>query len=110
LLPEVHLQQAPFLQELRKLGYVGGQNILIDWRSYGGTDEQARDHAADLVQLQVDALVAFGNPASRTTKQATSTIHIVIIIGDALEQDLVPSLARPGGNITGVSAMPTELS
>src|SRR5215510_4514405 len=102
--------QVPFLQELRKLGYVVGQNILIDWRSYGGTDEQARDHAADLVRLQVDALVAFGGPASRAAKQATSTIPIVMVVGNALEQGLVPSLARPGGNITGISPMPTELS
>ena len=64
----VDLLQSLFLQELRKLGYVGGQNILIDWRSYGGTDERARDHAADLVQLQVDALGAFGGPASRAAK------------------------------------------
>jgi len=106
----VDLQQAPFLQELRKLGYVVGQNIPIDWRSYGGTDERARDHAADLVQLQVDALVAFGGPASRAAKQATSTIPIIMVVGDALEQGLVPSLARPGGNLTGISAMPTELS
>src|SRR5262252_9108590 len=107
----VDLQQhVPFLQELRKLGYVGGQNILIDWRSDGGTNERARNHAADLVQLQVDALVTFGGPASRAAKQATSTIPIVMVVGDALEQGLVPSLARPGGNITGISAMPTELS
>jgi putative tryptophan/tyrosine transport system substrate-binding protein len=99
-----------FRQGLRDLGYVEGQNILIDWRSDEGSDKRARDLAADLVRLKVDVLVAFGGPAARGAKKAASTIPIVMSVGDALEQGLVPSLARPGGNLTGISSMAVELS
>jgi ABC-type uncharacterized transport system substrate-binding protein len=103
-------QQSSFLQAVRTLGYVEGQNILIDWRSDEGSDERARDLAADLVRLKVEVLIAFGGPAARGAKKATSTIPIVMTVGDALEQGLVHSLARPGGNITGISFMAPELS
>jgi ABC-type uncharacterized transport system substrate-binding protein len=103
-------QQSPFLQRLRELGYVEGQNILVDWRSNQGSDERAYELAADLVRLKVDILVAFDGPAARGAKKVTSSIPIVMVVGDALEQGLVPSLARPGGNITGISYMTPELS
>ena len=103
-------QQSPFLQKLRELGYVEGQNILIDWRSNQGSDERAYELAADLVRLKVDILVAFDGPAARGAKRVTSSIPIVMVVGDALEQGLVPSLARPGGNLTGISYMTPELS
>jgi putative tryptophan/tyrosine transport system substrate-binding protein len=103
-------QQSPFLQGLRELGYVEGQNILIDWRSHESSDERAHDLAAELVRLKVDVIVALGGPAARGAKKATSTIPIAMSVGDALGQGLVASLARPGENTTGVTSIPAELS
>jgi len=82
----------------------------MEYRYAERGDEQAHDLAAELVQLKVDALVVFGGSPARGAKKATSTIPIVMVVGNALEQGLVPSLARPGGNITGISVMAPEVS
>jgi putative ABC transport system substrate-binding protein len=99
-----------FRQGLRDLGYVEGQNLITEHRYAERSDERARDLAAELVRLEVDVMVAFGGPASRGATKATSAIPIVMSVGDALEQGLVPGLARPGGNVTGISFMAPETS
>jgi putative ABC transport system substrate-binding protein len=99
-----------FLQALHDLGYSEGQNLIIERRYAERSDERAHELAAELVQLKVDVIVAPNEPEARGAKKATSTIPIVMVVGDALEQGLVPSLARPGGNITGISTMTPELS
>jgi putative ABC transport system substrate-binding protein len=95
-----------FRQALRDLGYVEGQNIVIEYRWAEGRAEGLRDLVAELVQLQVDVLVTPGAQASRAAQQATSLIPIVVAhVGDPVGIGLVASLARPGGNITGVSGL-----
>ena len=96
-----HLVQA-FLRGLRDLGWVEGQNIVIEWRFAEGKFERLPHLAAELVGLKVDVVVATAPPAIQAAKQVTSTIPIVVGVGGApVELGFVPSLARPGGNITG---------
>jgi putative tryptophan/tyrosine transport system substrate-binding protein len=100
-----------FLKGLRDLGYIDGQNILIEWRFANGKAERFVDFAAELVQLRVDVIVAPGVQAVRAAKQSTATIPIIFpTAGDAVASGLVASLARPGGNITGLTILSTELS
>ena len=96
---------------LRKLGYVDGQNIIIEARYSNGQIGRLSELAADLVRHPLDVLVAQSYPAAIAAKQATTTIPIVITgAGDPVATGLVASFARPGGNITGVSAFEEELS
>jgi len=100
-----HLVDA-FRQGLRELGYVEGRNIAFEVRYADGRHEVLPGLAAELVRLNVNALVVAAAPAIRAAKQATSTIPIVMAaVADPLEAEFVASLARPGGNITGVSAL-----
>jgi len=100
-----------FKRGLRELGYVEGQNILLDIRSGEGNPEQISIAAAELVNLKVDVIVSGGPTSTRAAKQATSTIPIVLTLeGDPVADGLVASLARPGGNITGLSTLAPELS
>src|SRR5262245_4585189 len=100
-----------FRQGLRDLGYIEGQNILIEWRFAKGKAEHMGDFAAELVRLKVDVIVAPGVQAVRAAKQSTTTIPIIFpIAGDAVASGLVHSLARPGGNITGLTILSPELS
>jgi putative ABC transport system substrate-binding protein len=94
-----------FLQGLRALGWLEGQNVIIDYRYAYGQDARLPDLAAELVRLHVDVIVARIAPAVRAAQQATSTIPIVMAHGghDPVEAGFVASLAHPGGNITGVS-------
>jgi putative ABC transport system substrate-binding protein len=93
-----------FAQGLRELGYVEGENIVLEWRCAGGTAERARELAVELVQLPVDVLVAGASAGPLAAKQATSTIPIVFVAaGDPVANGLVASLARPGGNVTGLA-------
>jgi putative tryptophan/tyrosine transport system substrate-binding protein len=94
-----------FVQDLRKFGYVEGQNLVIERRSAEGRFERLPDLAAELVRLKMDVIVASGGSAVRAVKQATTMIPIVMApAGDPLGDGLVTSLARPGGNITGLSS------
>jgi putative ABC transport system substrate-binding protein len=96
---------------LRELGYVEKQNILFEWRFGNGDLERLPTLAAEMVRLNVDIIVATGNPATRAARQETTTIPIVVVAGTNLvETGLVSSLARPGGNITGISNFTQELS
>ena len=95
--------------ELRKSGYVEGQNLLLEFRSAEEKLERLPNLAAELVTLKVDVIVAVYTPCALAAQKATSEIPIVIMSGDPLGTGLVPSLSRPGGNITGVPLMAAEL-
>ena len=100
-----------FRQGLRELGYVEGKNIVIEWRSAGGNPERMPTLAAELVQLKVDVIVTAGSSATRPAKAATVTIPVVMAQdGDPVVNGFVASLARPGGNITGLSTLTPEIN
>ena len=90
---------------LRELGYVEGQNIAFEFRSAEGKLDRLPELASELVRLKVDLIVALYVPCALAAKQATREIPIVIVAADPVETGIVASLARPGGNITGVSLM-----
>ena len=99
-----------FRQGLRELGYIEGQNITVEYRFASGQVERLPDLAAELVRLKPDVIVTPGTPASVAAKQATSTIPIVFAgVADAVGAGLVANLARPGGNITGLTSISAEL-
>jgi len=99
-----------FRQGLRELGYIEGQNIAIEWRSAESKLDKLPALAADLVQLKVDIIVAMGGPSVHAAKKATGTIPIVMTnAGDPVDQGFVASLARPGGNVTGLSSLTLDL-
>jgi putative ABC transport system substrate-binding protein len=100
-----------FRQGLRELGYVEEKNIVIEWRSAEGKLDRLPALAAELVRLKVDVIVTTGPSPTRAAKEATSTIPIVMTQdGDPVATGFVASLARPGGNITGLSTFAPELS
>ena len=100
-----------FRRALRERGYTEGQNIVFEYRYAEGRVEPLPDLATELVHLKVDVIVTQGTPAARAAKNATSTIPIVIAAAlDPVETGLVASLARPGGNITGLTIGGSELS
>ena len=104
-----HLRDA-FLQGLRDLGYVEGRNVVIEYRDAEGKLERFPALAAELVALKVDVIVAPTTPATVAAKQATKTIPIVFaVVSDPVTSGLVTSLARPGGNVTGLSVLEPEL-
>jgi putative tryptophan/tyrosine transport system substrate-binding protein len=108
--PEASRIWEGFFQRLRELGYVEGQNILIEGRFYGDRSERLPALAAELVRLKVDVIVAQGPPAPEAAQRATSTIPIVMTVHqDPVGSGLVASLARPGRNVTGLSLLSTEL-
>ena len=91
-----------FRQALRDLGYLEGENIAFEYRYADGLPDRLAEVTAELVRLPVDIIAVYGTPPTRAAKQATTTIPIVMIgIGDPVGAGIVPSLARPGGNITG---------
>ena len=94
---------------LRELGYEEGQNIAFEFRSAEGKLDRLPELAAELLRLKVDVIVALYVPSALAAKGATGEIPIVIVAADPVETGIVPSLARPGGNITGVSLMSAVL-
>jgi ABC-type uncharacterized transport system substrate-binding protein len=93
-----------FRQGLRDLGYVEGRDVVIEYRDARGKPERLAALAAELVALNVDVIVAPGTLAALAAKRATATTPIVVsTIGDPVADGLVESLARPGGNVTGLS-------
>ncbi len=100
-----------FRQGLRELGYVEGQNFVVEYRSADGRSERFPDLAAELVRLKVDVILTRGTPAVIAAKNATRTIPVVMAAsGDPVLSGVVASLARPGGNVTGLSAIVGEVS
>jgi putative ABC transport system substrate-binding protein len=103
-LPRVRPASTRFRQGLRELGWVEGQNTVIDYRYAEGRFDRLPGLAAELVRLKVDIIVAAPTPAAAAAKKATGTIPIVMIaVGDPVGLGLIASLARPGGNVTGLS-------
>jgi len=100
-----------FRQGLRELGYVEGKNILIEWRSAEGKADRLSALAAELVRLKVDIIISGGPTSNRAAKQETVTLPIVMAYdNDPVGNKFVASLARPGGNITGLSTLAPEIS
>jgi len=99
-----------FREGLRDLGWVEGKNITIEYRYANGSDSRLPDLVADLIRQKVDIIVTSVTTDTLAAKSATSTIPIVMAAGDPLVTSIVASLARPGGNITGLSQMAPELS
>jgi putative ABC transport system substrate-binding protein len=96
----------PFLEQLRRLGYIEGHNVILERRFAAGRDELIGDFVTDLVQRKVDIIVVTGNRESIAAKHATSTIPIVtIVLTDPIRTGLAATLARPGGNVTGLTTM-----
>jgi putative ABC transport system substrate-binding protein len=102
--------EAALRDGLRELDYMEGKNVAIEWRRFAGGDEELRSLAADLIRGKVDVVVAVNTPAARAALQATTNIPIVFLSGDPVASGLAVSLARPGGNGTGVSIVLTELT
>ena len=110
-LPLTRPASKAFRQGLRELGYVEGKNIVIEWRFAEGKRERLAELAAELVRLKVDIIVTGGPTATRPAKEATVTIPIVMAQDtDPVGNGFVASLARPGGNITGLSTLAPEIS
>ena len=108
---ESDLYYGPFRQGMRELGYVEGRNLMIEWRSAEGKAERLPELAAELTRLQVEVIATVGTPAAMAAQKATTTIPTVMIaMGDPIGSGLVKSLARPGGNKTGISIMTSELT
>src|SRR5439155_673132 len=99
-----------FRDGMHELGYVEGQNLVIEWRTSGGRYDILPRLAADLVQAKVEVIVATSPPCIKAAQQATSTIPIVMVgVGDPVGLGFAKSWARPGGNLTGVSNIATDL-
>ena len=108
--PEAELYLQAFTEELRTFGYIEGQNIVIEHRSSAGRTEALPALAEELVQLNVDVIVAPTTPVARAAKAATSSIPIVFtIVSDPIGSGLVDSFPRPGGNVTGMTDMGVDL-
>jgi putative tryptophan/tyrosine transport system substrate-binding protein len=100
-----------FRREMRQRGYVEGQNLVLELRSVEGRLERVSEVVGELVRLNADVIVAVSNPVVQAAQQATRKIPIVMVgVGDPVATGLVASLARPGGNITGLSQLSPELS
>jgi putative ABC transport system substrate-binding protein len=107
---ELSASDRSFMQGLRELGYVDGKNILIEYRFAGGQFKHLPALASELVRLNVDVIVAGVTQASLAAKTATKTIPVVMLgVSDPVASGLVPSLARPGNNITGTSSQIAEV-
>jgi putative ABC transport system substrate-binding protein len=107
--PDVAPTAAVFLEGLSETGYVEGQNVTIEYRYAEGHYDRLPALAVDLVVRKVDVILAAGDAAATAARDATSTIPIVFVSGDPVGQGLVVGLARPGGNLTGVSILTLEL-
>jgi putative ABC transport system substrate-binding protein len=100
----------PFRDGLRELGYQEGRNIVIEYRWADGKYERFPALVAELLAVPVDVIVTAGTPATLAVKKATSSVPLVMIaVGDPVGTGIVPSLARPGGNITGLSSIAPDL-
>src|SRR5213594_3156260 len=102
---------AAFQQGLHELGYVEGKNIVIEWRWAEGKFDRLPDLAAELTRLDVDVIVTDSSTSTSAAKKATTTVPIVMAqVNDPVGNGFVASLARPGGNITGLATLAPEIS
>lgn len=109
--PENDPNLAQFRQNMRELGYVEGQNLSLEYRFAGGKPERLTDQALELVRLNPDVIFALGGDVVPAAQKATKTIPIVMwVSNDPVQAGIVASLARPGGNITGVTLILDELA
>lgn len=109
--PGENSRPAAVKEGLSDLGYVEGKNIIIEWRQAGGKLDRLAGFAEELVRLKVDVILTAGSTATRAAKQATITIPIVMVQdNDPVGSGFITSLARPGGNITGLSTLRPEIS
>jgi putative tryptophan/tyrosine transport system substrate-binding protein len=105
------LWTAAFAHRLRELGWIEGRNVAIEYRWAEGREERFAEVAAELVRLRVDVIVTYSTPSVIAAKKATSVIPIVFALtGDPVGNNLVASLARPGGNVTGLSVLGADLA
>jgi putative ABC transport system substrate-binding protein len=106
-------RDAPYVvaifDELQRLGFIEGQNLIVDWREYGLRIDPVSEFAVELVNTRVNVILALGEPGIRAAQHATESIPIVGSADDMVGSGLVRSLARPGGNTTGISILATEL-
>jgi putative ABC transport system substrate-binding protein len=98
-----------FWDELRRRGFVEGQNLTVEYRDFGRNNDLSSEYASELVKAQVDVIYAAGVVAIQAAQRVTKTIPILAITDDMLGEGLVNSLARPNGNTTGVSILASEL-
>src|SRR5262245_10907170 len=102
---------AALVQRLRELGWIEGRTIAIEYRWAEGRDERYSEIAAEFVRLKVDVILTHGTQATLAAKRATSTIPILArVVGDPVGSGLVTSLARPGGNVTGLSIVSPDMA
>lgn len=107
----VAAEREAFLQALKRLGYMDGKNVTIEYRYAEGKTERWPELISDLVNIKVDIIVTAGTGAARAAKKATSTIPIVVgTAGDLVRTGIVASLAKPGGNVTGVTEISPDLA
>src|SRR6516225_1249080 len=99
-----------FRHRLRELGYIEGQTVTIDYRSAEEKPDRLAAVASELARLPVDVIVAFGTAAAHAAKEATTTIPIVMMVGEPVRSGLVANFARPGGNITGYTVLGPEIA
>jgi putative ABC transport system substrate-binding protein len=99
-----------FRQSLGQRGWVVGDNLVIEWREAGGKAERLLGLAVELVRLKVDVIVTTGTSATNAAQKTTSSVPIVFVSADAIGQGFVASLARPGGNLTGLDVLSSELA
>jgi putative ABC transport system substrate-binding protein len=99
---------AAFFDELRRRGFIEGQNLTVEYRAYGLHPDLISQYAVELVKARVDVIITGGDEATRALQQATKTIPISTMSGDLLENGIVNSLARPDGNTTGVSLLGSD--
>jgi putative ABC transport system substrate-binding protein len=107
--PENAIAPAPFRQRLLELGYVEGRTAVLEMRYARGKEEVLPDLLAELVRLRVDAIYVTGDQVVLAAKRATSTIPVVMVACDALAAGLVDNLSHPGGNLTGISCLSSEI-
>jgi ABC-type uncharacterized transport system substrate-binding protein len=109
--PPMTVRLDAFRQGLREFGYVEGDSVAFEYRSAEGNPDRLAGLAAELVRLKVDCIVTAGDSPSRATKQATNTIPVVMVNASSpIQAGLVASLARPGGNVTGLASVSVELA
>ncbi len=101
---------AIFVKKLKKLGWTEGRNLIIEWRSIDGDEQRIPELLADLIALDLDVIVTVTTPITLAAKKADTKMPFVFVfVSDPLESKIIQSIARPGGNLTGISQMDTEL-